>query len=123
MIRSRALWLSLCTLGLASAVAAQVAVSEAPGAQLRGIDKINGEIFNIDLPVGQTAVLERIEITLTSCRYPIGNPSGDAYAALEISEVASDSVLFSGWMIASSPALSALDHQRYDVWVMRCTTS
>jgi len=25
-------------------------------------------------------------------------------------------------MIASSPALNALDHPRYDVWVMRCTT-
>ncbi|MEO0381372.1 MAG: DUF2155 domain-containing protein, partial [Pseudomonadota bacterium] len=27
------------------------------------------------------------------------------------------------WMIASAPALSAMEHARYDVWVMRCTTS
>lgn len=123
MIRKRCLLLCASVLCAASSVAAQQRVSEAPGAQLRGIDKINGEIFNISLPVGQTAILERIEITLSSCRYPIGNPAGDAYAALEISEVSSDEVLFSGWMIASSPALSALDHPRYDVWVMRCTTS
>ena len=30
---------------------------------------------------------------------------------------------FSGWMIASTPALSAMDHSRYDIWVMRCATS
>ena len=33
-----------------------------------------------------------------------------------------DQPVFSGWMIASSPALNALDHARYDVWVMRCKT-
>ena len=29
-------------------------------------------------------------------------------------------VLFSGWMFASSPALSALEHPVYDVWVIDC---
>jgi len=29
---------------------------------------------------------------------------------------------FSGWMFAESPALSALDHPRYDLWVISCTT-
>lgn len=28
--------------------------------------------------------------------------------------------LFSGWMFASSPGLSALEHPVYDVWVIRC---
>ena len=27
---------------------------------------------------------------------------------------------FRGWMIASSPALMALDHARYDIWLIRC---
>lgn len=98
-------------------------VSEAPGVQLRGIDKINGEIFNILLPTGGEVRLERINIRLNSCRYPIGNPAGDAFAALEITEVNGGDVIFSGWMVASSPALSAMEHPRYDVWVMRCTTS
>ena len=64
-----------------------------------------------------------LQIVMKECRYPAGNPSGNAYAALEISENGKEGVLFSGWMIASAPALSALEHQRYDVWVIRCTTS
>ena len=31
--------------------------------------------------------------------------------------------VFSGWMFASSPALSALDHPVYDIWVLRCESS
>jgi hypothetical protein len=31
-------------------------------------------------------------------------------------------MVFSGWMFASSPALSALEHPVYDVWVIDCKT-
>lgn len=98
-------------------------VTEAPGVILRGLDKVTGLAYNIELARGQTASFAQIKITLQSCRYPVGNPSGEAYAALEITGADGDEVFFSGWMIASAPALSALDHARYDVWVMRCTTS
>ena len=30
--------------------------------------------------------------------------------------------IFRGWMFASSPALNALEHPVYDVWVINCTT-
>ncbi len=30
--------------------------------------------------------------------------------------------IFRGWMFASSPALNALEHPVYDVWVISCTT-
>ena len=28
--------------------------------------------------------------------------------------------VFSGWMFSSSPALAALDHPVFDIWVIRC---
>ena len=66
---------------------------------------------------------ERLQITLKECRYPEGNISSDAFAYLVIQDDRSEIPNFDGWMIASSPALSALEHPRYDVWVTRCTTS
>ncbi len=33
-----------------------------------------------------------------------------------------ENMIFSGWMFASSPALSALQHPVYDVWVIDCAT-
>lgn len=107
---------------LASAAAAQVETENASGAVLRGLDKFSGEVVDIELPAGRTVQFERLNITLTECRYPAGNPAGNAYAGLQITEVGREGVVFSGWMIASAPALNPMEHARYDVWVMRCIT-
>jgi len=107
----------------ASGATAQQQTQIADGAVLRGLDKFSGQVVDIELPAGRTIQFERLNITLTECRYPSGNPSGNAYAGLQITEVGREGVVFSGWMIASAPALNAMEHARYDVWVMRCTTS
>lgn len=91
------------------------------GAVLRGVDKLDGTVENLSIPAGVPLVFGGLSLTLTECRYPEDNPSGDAFAFLTIAEDGAE--IFSGWMIASSPALNALDHQRYDVWVLRCKTS
>lgn len=94
----------------------------APGAMLRGLDKVNGSTRDIDLDDGATARYGRLEITLGECRYPTGNPAGDAFAYLVIRDPAVAAPVFQGWMIASAPALNALDDARYDIWVLRCRT-
>jgi hypothetical protein len=48
--------------------------------------------------------------------------SPDAFALVQIKDWPRDETLFEGWMMASSPALNALEHPRYDVWVLRCKT-
>lgn len=95
----------------------------APGATVRLLDKVTGQLEDIELFVGQTARLGQIDIDLEECRYPTGNPAGDAFAYLEIEDRTTDQQIFAGWMIASSPALNALDHARFDVWVIRCKVS
>lgn len=92
----------------------------AQSAVLRSLDKLGGEVADIDIRVGETLALGRLQVTLGDCRYPANNPAGDAYAYVVIRDAGVDVPAFAGWMIASSPALSALDHPRYDVWVMRC---
>ncbi|EKE45512.1 hypothetical protein OCGS_0602 [Oceaniovalibus guishaninsula JLT2003] len=103
-----------------AAVAGQVA--EAPAAILRGLDKRVGDVTDLALAKGDTVALGRLQVTLGECRYPRDNPSGDAFAYLVIRQAGEDRPVFQGWMIASAPALSALEHPRYDIWVMRCTT-
>lgn len=100
------------------------AASVAPGAILRGLDKVAGTITDIELSSGDSATFARLTITLTECRYPQGNPASDAFAHVTIHDsLQPDGAIFQGWMIASSPALNALDHARFDVWLLRCTTS
>jgi hypothetical protein len=58
---------------------------------------------------------------LQECRYPKNNPASDSWMHLVITDTSVAAPVFSGWMLASSPALSALDNPRYDVWVLGCT--
>jgi hypothetical protein len=95
-------------------------VVEASGAKLRVLDKLTGVVSDYDLAAGQRQVEGRLTVQLDECRYPAELPNGEAYAHLTISDSDQPAPVFHGWMIASSPALSALDHPRYDVWVLRC---
>lgn len=96
---------------------------EAEFALLRGLDRINGTVEDITIAVGETLIYERLEITLLACRYPQGEITEDAFAQLVITDVREETPRFIGWMFASSPALSALDHSRYDIWVLSCQNS
>ncbi len=88
---------------------------------LRGLDTLNGTTSDIDLDVGGTTRYGYLEISADTCRIPREDPSGDAYAFLRIRDLREEAPRFSGWMFASSPAVSALDHPRYDVWLLSCS--
>ena len=94
--------------------------TDSDGAQLRFLDKLTSETGDVTLGTGQSAKFGRLVVRLDSCRYPTSNPASDAEAHLTVTEEQTGSELFDGWMLASSPALSALDHPRYDVWVLSC---
>ncbi len=98
----------------------QIPTTTATGAILRGLDTANGHLVDLDVPNGGMINFERLEITVQECRYPTENPASDAFVYLTIRDIREDAPRFEGWMIASSPAISALDHPRYDVWVLRC---
>lgn len=91
-------------------------------ALLRALDKTVGRPTDLEVAAGETVVFGRIAIRMVECRYPVDNPASDAWAHLEIADLEGRE-LFDGWMVASSPALMALEHSRYDVWVLRCNTS
>ncbi len=108
---------------VAAQASEQLEVATAPGAVLRGLDKAAGAAHDITVSVGGSATFGRLVVTLTDCRYPLGNPAADGYAHLVIHDTRTpDTAVFRGWMVASSPALNALDHPRYDIWLIRCTS-
>jgi hypothetical protein len=90
---------------------------------LRALDKITARITEIELPVGQEGRFGTLALTARYCRTrpPIEPP--ETYAYLEIDDLKRHDVrerVFEGWMVASSPALNALEHPVYDVWVINC---
>ncbi len=117
----RAVWASLMAVCLAAPVAAQNAAS-AGGGDIRVLDKLNGQTTDVSLQNGVPQQVGLLQIRMNDCRFPARNPAGDAYAALTVTYRDEPVPVFDGWMIASSPALNAMDHPRYDVWVLRCAS-
>ena len=92
-------------------------------AVLQGLDKITARISTFEAPIEAIAHFGSLQITARTChkRPPEEPPESSAF--LEIVDVRPDSAaveVFTGWMFASSPALSAMEHPVYDVWVIDC---
>ncbi|MDO5643798.1 MAG: DUF2155 domain-containing protein [Paracoccus sp. (in: a-proteobacteria)] len=113
---------ALLALLLATPVLAQegLATTRGTGAVLRALDKVSSEIRDLRLAPGEAVEVGRLTVRLGECRFPSDDPNSDAFAQMVITDRTHGAVLFDGWMIASSPALSALDDARYDVWVLGC---
>jgi hypothetical protein len=105
---------------LAAPAMGMAETATARGAVLRLLDKLAGHTEDITLANGETLERGPLTIRLDECRYPANDPSSDAFAHLTVADVRAQALAFDGWMIASSPALSAMDHPRYDVWVLGC---
>lgn len=115
--------LVLAGLAQAEQITVTTAATDATGGVVRVLDKSSGATTDLDLRRGETGSMGALSVTLDACRYPTDNPSGDAFEHLTIHYRQAEAPVFSGWMIASSPALNAMDHPRYDVWALRCSTS
>jgi len=95
---------------------------------LRWLDKVTGRVSKLDLKVGEIIQIGVLDIQVQTCmKRPVDEtPESVAYIRIwEMSEekIKTESEIFSGWMFASSPALSALDHPVYDIWVLECKSN
>ncbi len=114
----------LFMLALMVATPASAAMEDYPSVKLQGLDKSVGRTVTFEATVGSTIQYGPLFIKIHACRKssPIEKPESAAF--LQIWEVPPGSDksewVFSGWMFASSPALSAMDHPVYDVWVLDC---
>jgi hypothetical protein len=92
-------------------------------AVLQGLDKVSGRIVSIEAPVGVSVHFGTLEIIVRTCRKRPPEEPPETAAFIDIWEIRSGEAaasLFRGWMFASSPALSALEHPVYDIGVVDC---
>jgi hypothetical protein len=94
-----------------------------PEVILQGLDKVTARISEIEAPVGQESHFGSLAVVPRACfeAPPTETPESAAFLEIYETEAGADpELVFSGWMFASSPGLSALEHAVYDVWVIAC---
>jgi len=94
---------------------------------LQGLDKITARISPIYATLGLPTYFGSLEIVVRTCRETPPTEPPESAVFMEIRELPPNAdrdrepeMLFSGWMFASSPAVSALEHAVYDIWVVDC---
>src|SRR5215472_9278646 len=115
---------AILALAMPSSVGAET-IAE-PVALLQGLDKITARVSKFEAPVGTPVRFGTLLIRVRDCEKSPPEETPESAAFLEIDEIRPGEVnlrVFSGWMFASSPALSALEHPVYDVNLLDCRTA
>lgn len=97
---------------------------------VEAIDKITAETMRFEVEVGGRPVRFQRTLIFTARACEVSAPDeqvSDAVAYLEVSlqprgviQVSEPRQIFRGWMFASSPAVSGLQHPIYDAWIVGC---
>lgn len=118
-----AVLLVLALPGVAAAQQAPVPELSLNMALLQGLDKVTAHVVDIEAPVGKPVHFGTLEIIVRACKKRRPEESPESAAFLDIWELRENlpaQSLFRGWMFASSPALSAMEHPVYDIRVLDC---
>lgn len=92
-------------------------------AVLRWLDKTAARVQTMEVEVNRTFQIQTLQIIVRACveRPPEDPPESAAFLDVwENKPGQPANEVFRGWMYASSPGLSAMEHPVYDVWVLDC---
>lgn len=115
----RALFLISCFMTLNFSALAQ----EIPVVTLGALNKITAKLETLNVARDETVKFGTLEITMRNCRSNPPEETPESVAFLEVTDLGhmgEPRQIFSGWMFASTPAISPLEHAVYDVWVTDC---
>ena len=105
------------------ALPASAATIANPIASFSGLDKITGRITNFDVYIDETVQFGALQITPRVCYTRPPTETQRTSVFLEVDQVSlkgGTQRIFTGWMFADSPALNAIDHPVYDIWLVDC---
>ena len=88
---------------------------------LRTMDKITGRVQKVNLAIGEQKKVGSLSVFVEKClkKPPEETPENAAFLTI-MDEDVPEKPVFHGWMFSSNPALSAMEHPVYDIWVVEC---
>ena len=102
---------------------ANAAAADTNMAQMQAMDKITGRVSIIEVPVGGAVSFGTFSIVVRSCKARTEEEVPENFAFVDVTDKSFDKEeynIFKGWMLSSSPAVNAVEHPIYDVWLLKC---
>ena len=86
---------------------------------LQALDKTTGRTSFLTAKVDEPYTYGELIVNVKKCMKHPPEETPENAAFLNVSEK-EGSEIFNGWMFSSNPALSAMEHPVYDIWVVEC---
>ena len=124
MMKNSKLGLSI---GLAFGLTGQIAeATEIPtnAALMQAMDKVTGRVKEITVPVNSKITYGDFSLVLRACKKRPAEETPENFAFIDVADKSfgSDEYnIFRGWIISSTPGISAIEHPIYDIWLLECT--
>ena len=90
---------------------------------LHVLDKVTSRVEIIEVQVGKIVEFGSLQIEIFLCKKRPPEEVPEDFVLLRVYDKISQEnseIIFQGWMISSSPAVTPFEHPIYDVWVKDC---
>ena len=93
-------------------------------AKFRLLDKISNKLIDKTISVDDSDEIETLSIKVYACFSEPPTEISEDYVLVDIIDNFQDlqKNIYRGWMISSSPEVTALEHPIYDLWLLGCTS-
>jgi len=113
------LFLSVSLYGL-SAKATEVATN---AALMQAMDKVTGRVNELTIPVNSKISFGDFSLVLRACKKRPAEETPENFAFIDVADKSfgtDEYNIFRGWILSSTPGISAIEHPIYDVWLLEC---
>ena len=123
MIANKNTFVSLLALGMVWNVSAFSAEIETNAALMQAMDKVTGRVNKITVPVNSKISFGDFSLVLRTCKKRPAEETPENFAFIDVADKSfgtDEYNIFRGWVLSSTPGISAIEHPIYDVWLLEC---
>ena len=123
MTKKTKLGLSLLTTVSLLSVSASAAEISTNAALMQAMDKVTGRVNKVTVPVNSKISYGDFSLVLRACKKRSAEETPENFAFIDVTDKSfgkEEYNIFRGWVLSSTPGISAIEHPIYDMWLLEC---
>ena len=96
---------------------------ETNAAVMQAMDKVTGRVNKITIPVKSKVSFGDFSLVLRACKKRSAEETPENFAFIDVADKSfgtEEYNIFRGWVLSSTPGISAIEHPIYDMWLLEC---
>ena len=96
---------------------------ETNAAVMQAMDKVTGRVNKVTIPVKSKLAFGDFSLVLRACKKRPAEETPENFAFIDVTDKSfgtEEYNIFRGWVLSSTPGISAIEHPIYDVWLLEC---